>query len=132
MDKATQDPAFKFFESFCMAMKSGDIDRIMDHYEPSEQTVQILSNGQTIFGHEQIRKEYGLFRDEVEMIEFQVPMFKTIEMDAKILVLLQLNGTARVKRSRVKLPYRGTGAILLKRVEEGSFRMVYEHFTLID
>jgi hypothetical protein len=123
----------KFFDSFCLAMKSGNIDKIMAHYEESEQTIQILSNGQIIIGFEQIRKEYGLFLDDVEMIDFQVPMFKTVDMNGLTLLLLQLHGMARVKRSRVKLPYRGTGSILLKQVDTDSgFVMVYEHFTLID
>ncbi|GAB4151369.1 MAG: hypothetical protein Kow00107_02000 [Planctomycetota bacterium] len=133
MDKNLHDIAVKFFDSFCLAMKSGDIDKIMSHYQESEQTIQILSNGQIIIGSEQIRKEYGLFLDEVEMLDFQVPMFKTVPMGDLTLILLQLHGMARVKRSRVKLPYRGTGAILLKQVEgDLGFAMVYEHFTLID
>ncbi|MFA4985254.1 MAG: hypothetical protein WC712_01595 [Candidatus Brocadiia bacterium] len=130
-DKAATDAAFKFFESFTSAMKSGDIDRIMSHYVDSEQTVQILSNGHIIFGFNQIKQEYALFLDAVEMIDFQVPQFQTVEMCDRMMLVVQLNGMVRVRKSRVKLPYRGTGAILLNG-KGPDFKMVYEHFTLID
>ncbi|MDZ7814485.1 MAG: nuclear transport factor 2 family protein [Planctomycetota bacterium] len=132
MDKELHDIAYDFFDSYCSAMKTGDIAKIMEHYVESEETTQILSNGQIIRGHEQILKEYKVFLDEVEMMDFQIPMFEIVKLDEdKVLVLLKLHGMARVKRSRVKLPYRGTGGILLKKLDSG-FRMLYEHFTLID
>ena len=131
MDNQLFNDARKFFDSFCLAMKVGEIPTIMTHYLQGEETVQILSNGQIIVGYEQIEKEYGLFLDEVELLDFQVPTFKCIPINDDILMVLQLNGMARVRRSRVKLPYRGTGAIIIRKIGD-DFKMLYEHFTLKD
>ena len=131
MEKTMHERAYKFFESFCAAMKSGVLENIMEHYAVSEDTIQILSNGQIIVGYENINREYSLFLEEVEMLDFQVPMFRTVEMDDHVLMILQLHGMARVKKSRVKLPYRGSGSILAKMLD-GEFKMICEHFTLRD
>ncbi len=131
MEKDLHDKAFKFFDSFCFAMKSGDLDQIMEHYLESDETIQILSNGQVIIGYEEIRKEYELFLGEVEMLDFQVPMFKAVDLGDMVLMVMQLHGMARVRRSKVKLPYRGSGAMLARLTDDG-MKMVYEHFTLKD
>jgi hypothetical protein len=131
VEKNSTEAAIKFFESFTSAMKSGNIERIMEHYSDSPETVQILSNGHVIVGYAAIKQEYELFLDAVEMIDFQVPSSQTIHHEGATLLLVQLNGMVRVKKSRVKLPYRGTGAILLKETPDGS-KMIYEHFTLLD
>ncbi len=131
MEKTMHERANKFFDSFCSAMKVGSLDEIMAHYAVSDDTVQILSNGQIIIGYENIKREYSLFLEEVEMLEFQVPMFRTVETKDHVLMILQLHGMARVRKSRVKLPYRGSGSILVS-VKGDELKMVCEHFTLRD